>query len=131
MAPAGSLTVSSALMSFLRSVSFQVQPSVALQRRPDSLPIEPGLKSDVAQRQHHAFLHRLEAADVEIGVRISDQRREIRRALAHEILHVALRLAWRPAEGEVDVDEVLGQIAERPEIRQLLPSAGTEEQHQL
>src|SRR4029077_7686608 len=37
----------------------------------------------------------------------------------------------RAAESEVDVDEVLRQIAERPEIRQLLPSAGAEEQHQL
>src|ERR1700722_6532828 len=121
----------SALMGLSCSIRFQMQPSVLLERRPDRLPIEPGLQSNVAQRQHHAFLHRLEAADVEIRVRISDQRSEIRRALAHEILHVALGLAWCAAEGEVDVDEVLRQIAERPEIRKLLPSTGAEEQHQL
>ncbi len=54
------------------SVGFQMQPSVALERRPMGVPIEPGLHSNVAQREHHAFLHRLEAADVEIGVRIGD-----------------------------------------------------------
>src|SRR6202021_2243889 len=99
MAPPASPTMSSALMSFLRSVSFQVQPSVALQRRPDSLPIEPGLKSDVAQRQHHAFLHRLEAADVEIGVRIGDERSQIGPALTHHILDVALGLPGRAGKG--------------------------------
>ena len=113
------------------AVGFQMQPSVALERRPEGLPIEAGLQRDVAQREHHAFFHRLEAADVEIGVRIGDQRGEIGRPLAHQVLHVALGLVGRAAEGEVDVDEVLGQIAERPEIRQLLLGAGAEEQHQL
>src|SRR5271168_3259158 len=107
MAPAASLTVSSALMGFSRSVSFQMQSPVLLERRPDSLPVEPGIYRDVAQRQHHAFLHRLEAADVKIGVRIGDERREIGRPLAHHVLHVTLGLTGRAAEGEVDVDEVL------------------------
>ena len=55
-----------------------MQPSVALEGWPDGLPIEPGVDRDVAQREHHAFLHRLEAADVEIGVRVGDERGEIR-----------------------------------------------------
>ena len=56
---------------------------------------------------------------------------EIGRAFAHHVLHVALGLTGRAAEGEVDVDEVLGQVAERPEIRKLLLAAGAEEQHQF
>src|ERR1700723_2327588 len=131
MAPAASLTVSSALMGLSCSIRFQMQSPVLLERRSNRLPVEAGLRSDVAQREHHAFLHRLEAADVEIGVRVGDERGEIRRALAHEILHVALGLARRTAEGEVDVDEVFRQIAERPEIWKLLPGAGAEEQHQF
>src|SRR5271155_3572461 len=137
MAPAASLTVSSALMSFScsktasLSVGFQMEPSVALERRSDSLPIEPGLRGDVAQREHHAFLHRLESADIEIGVRIGDERREVGRPLTHHVLHVTLGLTGRAAEGEVDVDEVLRQITERPEIRQLLLGSGAKEQHQL
>src|ERR1700722_994414 len=131
MAPAASLTMSSALMDLSCSIRFRMQSPVLLERRPDGLPVEPGVDRDVAQREHHAFLHRLEAADVEISVRIGDERREVRRALTHHILHVALRLTGRAAEGEVDVDEVLWQIAERSEIRQFLLGASAEEQHQL
>ena len=62
---AASLTMSSALMGFSRSVGFQVQASVPFQARwPDCFPIEPGIDRDVAQRQHHAFFHGLEAANV-------------------------------------------------------------------
>ncbi len=60
-------------------------------------------------------------------MRIGDERREISRAVAHHVLHVALGLTGRAAEGEVDVDEVLRQIAERSEIRQFLFGAGAEE----
>ena len=81
--------------------------------------------------EHHALLHRFQAADVEIGVWVGDERRKIGGPLAHQILHVAPGLAGHAAEGEIDVDEVLGQIPERPEIRQFLPGAGAEEQHQL
>src|ERR1700722_2857747 len=131
MAPAASLTVSSALMGLSCSIRFQMQSPVLLERRPDSLPVEAGLRSDVAQREHHAFLHRVKAADVEIGVRIGDERREVRRALAHHVLHVALGLTGRAAESEVDVDEVLRQIAERPEVRKLLFGTSAEEEHQF
>src|ERR1700733_6693253 len=131
MAPAASLTMSSALMDLSCSIRFQMQSPVLLERRPDGLPVEPGVDRDVAQREHHAFFHRLEAADVEIGVRIGDERREIRRPLAHHILDVALPLTGRAAESEVDVDEVLRQIAERPEVRKLLFGAGAEEEHEF
>src|ERR1700722_6031856 len=136
MASAASLTVSSALMGLsgpkvAKLVGLEMQPSVALEGWPDGLPIEPGVDRDVAQREHHAFLHRLETADIEIGVRIGDERREIGSPVTHHVLHVALGLIGRAAEGEVDVNEVPRQIAERPEIRQFLFGAGAEEQHQL
>src|ERR1700722_5119300 len=131
MAPAASLTMSSALMGFSRSVSFQMQPAVALEGGPDRFPIEPGVDRNVAQREHHAFLHRLEAANIEIGVWVGDKRRKVGGALAHHVLHVSFGLARSTAESEVDVDEVLRQRAERPEIRQLLFGAGAEEQHEL
>ena len=62
--------MSSALMGFsswvtVASVGFQMQSPVALERLPVGLPIEAGLSRDVAKRGYDAFLHRLEAADVE------------------------------------------------------------------
>src|SRR5262249_26494176 len=138
MAPAASLTVSSALIGFScvrwaidLSVSLEMQTTVTLERGADGFPIKPGLNSDVAQGEDHASLHRFQAADVEIGVRVNDELGEIGRPFAHHVLHVALGLAGGAAEGEIDVDEVLGQIAERPEIRQLFRGAGAEEQHEL
>ena len=44
---------------------------------------------------------------------------------------MALGLARRAAEGEVDVDEMFGQMLQRAEVGQLLLGAGAEEQHQL
>src|SRR5271166_7087640 len=113
------------------SICLKMQPAIALERGPDYVPVEAGLPRDVAQRQHHALLQRLQPADIEIGVGIRQERRKIGRACPHEILNVALGLAGRAAEGEVDVDEVLRQIAERAEIGKLLPGPGAEKQHQL
>src|SRR5271165_7282813 len=104
-----------------------MEPAVLLERPADSRPVETRLPGDIAEGENHALLHRLEAADVEIRVRIGEQRRKVGRAFAHQVLHVKLGLAGRAAESEVDVDEVLGQTSERSEIRQLLLGSRAEE----
>jgi hypothetical protein len=52
-------------------------------------------------------------------------------AFAHQVLHIALGGAWRAAEGEVDVDEILGQVLQRAEVGQFFLCACAEEKHQL
>jgi hypothetical protein len=66
--------------------------------------------ADVAQGEHHAFLHALEAAHVDMGIRIGQQRCKVGGPFAHRVLHIVARLARRAREREVDVDEVLRQV---------------------
>ena len=51
-------------------VGFEVQPAFALEARAQRVPIEARLLGYVAQGQHHALFHGLEAADVKAAVRI-------------------------------------------------------------
>src|SRR5664279_312188 len=96
-------------------VRLEVQAAFPLQRGADRLPRQAALLGDVAQREQHAFFHRLQAADIEMCVRIGEQRNEVDGALAHQVLHVALGGAGRSRERQVDVDEVLRQACQRAE----------------
>ena len=59
-----------------------MQPPVAPERSADDASqSSPASRADVAQREHDAFLHRLQSADVEVGVGVGEQRREVGRAL--------------------------------------------------
>ena len=70
----------------------------ARERGADRVPGQTGLLRDVAQCEHDALFHRLEPADVEVCIRIGEQRGEVGGTLAHRVLHVALGLPWRAVE---------------------------------
>ena len=64
-------------------------------------------------------------------LRILQQACELRRGLAHRVLHIALRLAGRTRKRKVNVYEILRKLLQRPEIRQFLLGARAEEEHEL
>jgi len=107
-----------------------VIPALLPQRREHRVPVEPSRAARVGERLRDAFLHPLEPADVDVGVRVGDELRDVGRALADAVLHVALGLAGHAREREIDVDEVLRELEERAEVGELLGRARAEEQHQ-
>ena len=62
-----------------RSVGLGVQAAFALQRGAQAVPVQAALLRHVAQRQHDALFHRLQAAHVDAGVGILQQLRRGRR----------------------------------------------------
>ena len=109
-----------------RLVGFEVQSSLLAQRYANVVPVEARLPCDVVQREHHAFFHGLQATDEKEGVRVVEERREVGRAFAHEILHITAGQACRAREREVDIDEVFGQALQRPEVGQFFARACAE-----
>src|SRR5690606_19604918 len=87
------------------SVRLEVQPPFALEPPGELLPLHAALRRHVAQRGEHAGLHALEAADVDEGVAILQQRRQVDGALPHQVLHVALRRGGRARERETHADD--------------------------
>ena len=108
-----------------------MQATLGLERSAHGVPIQPSLGGDVSKRQHHAFFHGFQAADVEAGVGVGQQRRHIGCTLPQCVLHVALGLAGFTREGELDVDEVFGQVLQRAKVRQLGRRACPKEQHEF
>ena len=52
------------------SIGLQVQTALGLEGRAHTVPVQPGLLRHLAQRQHHAFFHALEATHIKTGVGI-------------------------------------------------------------
>ncbi len=108
-----------------------MQAALRLQRGDGVGPRQVGLFGHVAQGEQHAVFHGREAADVDVGVGVGEQLRHIGSTLADQILHVALGLTRGAREGEVNVDEVLGQVLQRTEVGQFLLGPRAEEQHEF
>src|SRR5690349_9615757 len=115
----------------LRSIGLYVQPALREQLRLQCVPVEPPRAADVAERVDDAALHAFQAADVNVAVIVLQHAHDLVGALADAILHVRLRLLRHAREREVDVDEVLRQLHQRPEVRQLAVDARAEEQQQV
>src|SRR6266498_1668967 len=115
----------------IRSIGFHVVAALFPQHRSHTVPVHFLFAACVAKRFVDALLHALQAADVDVAVCIAEQPRNVRAPLANPVLYVALRLAGNARECKVDVDEILRQLQERAEVRELSCDSGTEEQHEL
>ena len=82
-------------------------------------PVLAVLAAGVPKGVVDALLHAFEAADVHVAILVMQQAHDFGAAFPNSILDVLLGLTRHAGEGEVDVDEVLRQIAERAEIGQL------------
>src|SRR5260221_4559181 len=67
-----------------------MQSAFALEARADLLPVQPGLLRHVAQCQHHAFLHALEPADVEVRAQEHGDRKSTRLNSSHTVISYAV-----------------------------------------
>ena len=94
----------------------------------DVVPVGAVRFADRVERLVDAVLHALVAADVDERVVVLDQLREVIAAAADAVLDVLFLCARLAAKGELEVDQVVGQLLERPEIGQLALGPRAEEQ---
>src|SRR5438876_12039034 len=65
-------------------VRLEMQPALALERRAERVPGETRVVRDVVQGENDALFHALQSADVEAGIRVAQQQRQVGRAPAHQ-----------------------------------------------
>ena len=57
------------------SIRFQMQAPFVLERRPQGVPVQPGLLRNALQGQHHAFFHAFQAAHIKVSIWLLQQQR--------------------------------------------------------
>src|SRR5215213_4787558 len=90
-------------------------PHLGLERR----PIEAGVTADIGEGFVDAALHPLEAADVDVGGGLPEERSDGGLLGAQPILHVGLGLAGDARVAQVLRQEALRHLLQRAEIGQL------------